>query len=196
MDGYALRAADVPAAGTVLPVSQRIPAGSVGAAAAAGQRGAHLHRRADAGRRRRGRDAGAVRAMPSTAAMRVRVDAVPQRRASAIRRRGEDVQRGAVVLARGTRLTPQALGLAASVGAGAAARAAHARAWRCSPPATSWRCRASRCKPGAIYNSNRFTLRGLLQAAGLRRAIDLGIVPDRLDATRDALRAPRPQATT
>ncbi len=30
MDGYALRAADVPAVGTRLPVSQRIPAGSVG----------------------------------------------------------------------------------------------------------------------------------------------------------------------
>ena len=31
MDGYALRCADVPTAGTVLPVSQRIPAGVVGA---------------------------------------------------------------------------------------------------------------------------------------------------------------------
>jgi molybdopterin molybdotransferase len=41
--------------------------------------------------------------------------------------------------------------------------------------------------PGAIYNSNRFTLRGLLQAAGCEVA-DLGIVPDRLDATRSALR--------
>ncbi|NWG32545.1 MAG: molybdopterin molybdenumtransferase MoeA, partial [Rhodocyclaceae bacterium] len=31
MDGYAVRCADVPRAGVVLPVSQRIPAGSVGA---------------------------------------------------------------------------------------------------------------------------------------------------------------------
>ena len=30
MDGYAMRAADVPAAGQLLPVSQRIPAGVVG----------------------------------------------------------------------------------------------------------------------------------------------------------------------
>jgi molybdopterin molybdotransferase len=43
-------------------------------------------------------------------------------------------------------------------------------------------------RPGAIYNSNRFTLAGLLQAAGCE-VRDLGIVPDRLDATRDALRA-------
>jgi molybdopterin molybdotransferase len=42
-------------------------------------------------------------------------------------------------------------------------------------------------KPGAIYNSNRFTLRGLLQALGCE-VIDLGIVPDKLDATRAALR--------
>jgi molybdopterin molybdotransferase len=42
-------------------------------------------------------------------------------------------------------------------------------------------------KPGAIYNSNRFTLRGLLQALGCE-VTDLGIVPDRLDATREALR--------
>jgi len=42
-------------------------------------------------------------------------------------------------------------------------------------------------KPGAIYNSNRYTLRALLQAAGCEFT-DLGIVPDRLDATREALR--------
>ena len=50
MDGYALRAADVPAAGTVLPVSQRIPAGVRRRAAAAGHGGAHLHRRPGAAR--------------------------------------------------------------------------------------------------------------------------------------------------
>ena len=37
----------------------------------------------------------------------------------------------------GTRLTPQALGLAASVGA-ARCRWSGGRAWRCSPPATNW----------------------------------------------------------
>jgi molybdopterin molybdotransferase len=42
-------------------------------------------------------------------------------------------------------------------------------------------------KPGAIYNSNRFTLRGLIEALGGRHD-DLGIVPDRLDATRAALK--------
>jgi molybdopterin molybdotransferase len=42
-------------------------------------------------------------------------------------------------------------------------------------------------RPGAIYNSNRFTLRGLLQACGCE-TVDFGIVADRLDSTREALR--------
>jgi len=42
-------------------------------------------------------------------------------------------------------------------------------------------------KPGGIYNSNRYTLRGLLAALGCE-VRDLGIVPDSLEATRAALR--------
>jgi len=103
-----------------------------------------------------------------------------------IRRRGEVVQHGAVVLQPGTRLTPQALGLAASVGAAALT------VWR-RPRVALFSTGdelvmpGEPLKPGAIYNSNRFTLRGLLQAAGCE-VRDLGIVPDRLDATRAALR--------
>jgi molybdopterin molybdotransferase len=41
-------------------------------------------------------------------------------------------------------------------------------------------------KPGAIYNSNRFFLRALLLRLGCAVS-DLGIVPDRLDATVEAL---------
>jgi molybdopterin molybdotransferase len=59
-----------------------------------------------------------------------------------IRRAGEDVRAGAVILPAGTRLRSQELGLAASVGlAQLPVRAACA--WPCSSPATSWRCRAS-----------------------------------------------------
>jgi molybdopterin molybdotransferase len=43
-------------------------------------------------------------------------------------------------------------------------------------------------KPGAIYNSNRFFLRALLQRLGCV-VTDLGIVPDKLDATKAALLA-------
>ena len=41
--------------------------------------------------------------------------------------------------------------------------------------------------PGAIYNSNRFTLRALIASAAASHT-DLGNVPDRLDATRATLR--------
>jgi molybdopterin molybdotransferase len=47
--------------------------------------------------------------------------------------------------------------------------------------------------PGAIYNSNRFTLRALLEGLGCE-VRDLGLVPDRLDATQDALRTAAAQA--
>jgi len=40
--------------------------------------------------------------------------------------------------------------------------------------------------PGRIYNSNRFMLRGLLESLGCE-VNDLGIVPDDLQTTRDAL---------
>ena len=103
-----------------------------------------------------------------------------------IRRQGEDVQHGAEVLPAGARLTPQALGLAASVGA---SRLTVRRRPRVALFSTGDELvmPGDSLRPGAIYNSNRFMLRGLLQAAGCEVS-DLGIVPDRLDATRDALR--------
>jgi molybdopterin molybdotransferase len=103
-----------------------------------------------------------------------------------IRRRSEDVAAGAVVLSRGERLTPQALGLAASVGAATLKVARRPRVALFST-GDELAMPGEPLKPGAIYNSNRFTLRALIQALGCE-CTDLGIVPDRLDATRDALR--------
>ncbi len=51
----------------------------------------------------------------------------------------------------------------------------------------NWCSRASRCRRGAIYNSNRYALRTLLEGMGCE-VRDLGAVEDRLDATCDALR--------
>ena len=42
-------------------------------------------------------------------------------------------------------------------------------------------------RPGAIYNSNRFTMRGLIQSMGCE-VVDLGIVADDLTQTRETLR--------
>jgi molybdopterin molybdotransferase len=186
MDGYALRVADVAQAGAVLPVSQRIAAGHVGNTLAAGSAariftGAQVPAGADS-----------IVMQEQCEAVeegRVRVNTVPAA-GQWIRRRGEDVRAGAVVLRAGTRLTPQALGLAATVGAAALTVVRRPRVALFSTgdelvmPGT---VAPDALPPGAIYNSNRFTLRGLLQAAGCD-VTDLGIVPDRLDATRAALR--------
>jgi molybdopterin molybdotransferase len=185
MDGYALRTADVPEAGTVLPVSQRIPAGVVGTRLAAGTAariftGAHVPAGADAVVMQEQCEAVAGEGLGS-----VRINTVPAA-GQWIRRRGEDVQHGAEVLAAGARLGPQALGMAASVGA---AELQVRRRPRVALFSTGDELvmPGEPLKPGAIYNSNRFTLRALLQAAGCE-VVDRGIVPDRLDATRQALR--------
>jgi molybdopterin molybdotransferase len=190
MDGYAVRTADVRAAGAVLPVSQRIPAGQVGAPLAAGTAariftGAQVPEGADAVIMQEQCEAAGQTDNGSA----VRVNAVPQA-GQWIRRRGEDVRTGAVVLTHGTRLTPQAQGLAATVGAATLQVVRRPRVALFStgdelvmPGSVA----PQDLPPGAIYNSNRYTLRGLLQATGCDVS-DLGIVPDRLDATRAALR--------
>jgi len=185
MDGYALRAVDVPAAGAVLPVSQRIPAGVVGApllpdTAARIFTGGQVPAGADAVVMQEQCEALAGDGLGS-----VRINTVPEP-GQWIRRRGEDVQQGAVVLRSGERLTPQALGLAASVGAATLMVVRRPRVVLFST-GDELMMPGEPLRPGAIYNSNRFTHRALLQAAGCEVG-DLGIVPDRLDATRAALR--------
>ena len=181
MDGYALRCADVPAAGTVLPVSQRIPAGVVGAPLQPGT----VARIFTGAQVPAGADAVVMQEQCEVVGDGVRINTVAQA-GQWIRRRGEDVQRGAVVLEAGTRLSPQALGLAASVGAATLQVAARPRVALFST-GDELVMPGEPLKPGAIYNSNRFTLRALIQAMGCE-CTDLGIVPDRLDATREALR--------
>ncbi|MFI8613934.1 gephyrin-like molybdotransferase Glp [Acidovorax sp. NPDC077693] len=188
MDGYAVRRADVPAAGTVLPVSQRIAAGSAGEPLQSGTAariftGAPVPEGADAILMQED-----CEALPDQGS--VRINAVPQP-GQWIRRAGEDITRGAVVLARGTRLSPAELGLAASIGLHALQVARRPRVALFStgdelvmpgevPP--------EQMRPGAIYNSNRFFLRAMLQRLGCE-VTDLGIVPDRRDATVQALRS-------
>ncbi len=111
MDGYAMRRADVPAAGTVLPwpARGRRPGGRPPSARHGRP---HLHRRPGA----EGADAVVMQEQCDALDGAVRVN-ISAGGGLAIRRRGEDVRLGSVVLPAGARLTPQALGLAASVGA-------------------------------------------------------------------------------
>ena len=103
-----------------------------------------------------------------------------------VRPRGNDIEAQSVVLPAGLRLRAQDLGLAASVGLAELSVRRSPRVAILSSgdelvsPGES-------LGPGQIYNSNRFTLLGLLQGLGCRIQ-DLGLVPDNFDATVDASR--------
>ena len=79
-------------AGASLPVAQRIPAGSVGHALAAGHGGAHLYRRAGTGRRRCRGDAGILRPWPERSGHRQ--SGAARRREHSPAGRGHSARRG------------------------------------------------------------------------------------------------------
>ena len=186
MDGYAVRRAEIADEGVPLPVIQRIPAGAAAQPLQAGTAariftGAPVPEGADA-----------IVMQEDTEPLedgRVRILRVPAP-GQWIRRSGEDITRGSTVLARGTRIGPAAQGLAASIGRD---RVQVARRPRVALFSTGdelvmpGEVAPEAMPPGAIYNSNRFFLRSLLLRLGCE-VRDLGIVPDRRDATVQALR--------
>jgi molybdopterin molybdotransferase len=184
MDGYALRLAD---AAQALPISQRIPAGVVGQPLQPGT-AARIFTGAQVPP---GADVVVMQEQCEVEGEAVRIKAEVTLGQN-IRRRGEDVAQGATVLAAGRKLDAAALGMAASVGA---AKLTVAKPVRVALFSTGDELvmPGEPLKPGAIYNSNRYTLRGLLQSLGCE-VVDLGIVPDQLEATRAALREAASQA--
>lgn len=191
MDGYAVRCADVAAAhatGNALPVSQRIAAGTSGAPLAP----LSVARIFTGAPIPAGADAVVMQEdcvdVPAEGGVQVRVaPALGQW----IRRAGEDVALGAVVLAKGARLTPASLGLAASIGLAAVPVVRRPKVALFSTGdelVMPGDVAPQHMRPGAIYNSNRFFLRAMLLRLGCE-VTDLGIVPDRLNATVDALRS-------
>jgi molybdopterin molybdotransferase len=181
MDGYAVRCADVPAPGARLRVAQRIAAGSVGVALAPGS-AARIFTGAPVPP---GADAIVMQELAQQRGDEVVIDHRPHP-GEWIRRAGEDIRSGAEILAAGSRLGPQQLGLAASVGA---ARLPVFRRLRVAVLSTGDELAmpGEPLPPGAIYNSNRYLLWALLGRLGCQ-VKDFGIVPDRLDATRAVLR--------
>ncbi|GGC17835.1 molybdopterin molybdenumtransferase MoeA [Oxalicibacterium flavum] len=181
MDGYAVRAADCASGAATLRVSQRIPAGVVGQPLEAGTAariftGAMIPS---------GADAVVMQEACEADGDKVTIRHTPQV-GEWIRRAGEDIRAGSTILQAGQRLRAQELGLAASVGL---ANLPVVRRLRVAVFFTGDELSmpGEPLKPGAIYNSNRFTLRGLLQKLGCE-ITDYGIVPDTLAATRDTLR--------
>ena len=181
MDGYAVRCADVDPE-RPMEVSQRIAAGQLGSTLTPGSvarifTGAPVPAGADA----------VIMQEEGTVLSdgRVKFARLPVA-GQWIRSAGEDIQQGAVVLRTGERLGPAAMGLAASVGCATLQVKRRPRVAMFST-GDELVMPGKPLRPGAIYNSNRFMLKGLLAHAGCE-VTDLGIVPDRLEATREALR--------
>jgi molybdopterin molybdotransferase len=180
MDGYAVRAAETSASGARLRVAQRIQAGTVGAALQPGT-AARIFTGAPV--------------PPGADAVVMQEDCTPEgewvvvNRAPAagewIRRTGSDVRKGGAILPAGKRLLPQDCGLAASVGIKALPVFRRVRLGLFFT-GDELVMPGEPLAPGRIYNSNRFTLRGLGEVFGCE-VRDYGIVPDTLPATRAAL---------
>jgi molybdopterin molybdotransferase len=177
MDGFAVRTRD----GDRLRVTQKIAAGSVGKPLEEGT-AARIFTGAPIPP---GADAIVMQEHTSTEGDRVVLSKKPSP-GDWIRRVGSDVRKGGEILPAGKRLLPQDTGLAASVGI------------KTLPVHRKVRLGlfftgdelvmpGEPLAPGRIYNSNRFTLRGLGEVFGCE-VHDYGIVPDSLEATRDALR--------
>lgn len=182
MDGYAIRTEDLATDGNRrLPVSQRIPAGHAPEPLKPGT-AARIFTGATVPP---GADAIVMQEQTEAAGNEVTILHSPAP-GEWITAQGADIRNGSTILPAGTRLTPQALGLAASVGC------AELQVHRRVKVAVFFTgdeltMPGEPLKPGAIYNSNRFTLRGLLEKLGCE-VTDYGIVPDKLDATRATLR--------
>lgn len=181
MDGYAVRVADLTGGDTLLPVSQRIPAGQVGLPLQPGT-AARIFTGAPIPA---GADAVVMQEHCTTEGEQVRIAHAP-RAGENIRRAGEDIAPGATVLTAGQALRPQEIALAATAGL---PRLPVFRRLKVAVFFTGDELfqPGEPLPPGGIYNSNRYALITLLQGLGCTVS-DLGTVPDSLAATRAAIR--------
>ncbi|OOZ36516.1 gephyrin-like molybdotransferase Glp [Solemya velesiana gill symbiont] len=180
MDGYAINTADMKGDGTRLPVSQRIPAGASGdplepGTAARIFTGAPVPPNADAV---------VIQEVCEADGDDVIIKQPPEAGAN-IRRAGEDTEKDQQVIAPGTRIEPQHIGLAAAVGVGELAvyRRLKVALFSSGDELVD---PGQPLGPGQIYNSNEYTLKGLLDALGCE-VVSLGMVEDTFDATCEAL---------
>jgi molybdopterin molybdotransferase len=175
VDGYAIASADIPAAGTrALEVVAEIAAGSVFAGVLHPGQALRIMTGAPM-------PAGADTVYPQEVVERngSRVIVGPLKPGVNTRHRGEDIQAGMVVLPAGDVLRPQEIGVAASLGLAQLPVRTKPRVAILSTGDEVAEPGSVR-KPGQIYDSNRFSLRGLVDGAGAT-AVDDGIVPDQFD---------------
>ena len=177
MDGFAVRVSDGPR----LAIKQKIMAGSVGKPLEPGT-AARIFTGAPIPP---GADAVIMQEHVEVQGGEVVLKKTPKP-AEWIRRTGSDVKKGGEILPAGKRLLPQDTGLAASVGIKSLPVFRRIRLGLFFT-GDELVMPGEPLAPGRIYNSNRFTLRGLGEVFGCE-VHDYGIVPDTLEATREALR--------
>jgi len=181
MDGYAVKSSDViPGANTTLTVTQRIAAGATGELLEQGTAariftGAPIPAGADA----------VIMQEQVVASEDIITFSSTVKQGQNIRQMGEDIRKGDVILKKGTRLRAQELGLAASVGEPAleVSRRIKVGIFFTGDELVE---PGQPLALGKIYDSNRYTLNGLLQSLGCE-IIDLGIVGDTLQQTKQAI---------
>jgi molybdopterin molybdotransferase len=172
VDGYALASADIPAEGAaVLDVVADLPAGSVFEGALGRGQAVRIMTGAPM-------PVGADTVIPQELVQREgnRISITPVTKGVNVRFRGEDVAAGSVVVEAGRLLRPQELGVIASLGLPQVLVRQRPRVAVLSTgdevAEPGWPRKA-----GQIYDSNRFSLYGLVEEAG-GTVTDLGIVPD------------------
>ena len=103
-----------------------------------------------------------------------------------VRAAGEDIAAGQVAVPAGKRLTPADIGLLASLGAEKVGAVRRPRVAIFST-GDELRSLGETLKPGEIYDSNRYTVHGMLSRLDIS-VHDMGVVRDQREAVRNALR--------
>jgi molybdopterin molybdotransferase len=171
MDGYAIRHADWSAADASISLSQRITAGSVPSPLAPGT-AARIFTGAEIPP---GADTVVMQEHCEASAAAVAIRQLPSRGAN-IRPRGQDIRAGQTILTAGHRLRPQDTGLIASQGISGIEVYSRLKVAVMST-GDELVAPGDEISPGQIYNSNRFTICGLLSAWGFQ-VVDLGVARD------------------
>ena len=188
MDGYAVNSKDVSAGDEIrLPISQRIPAGQVGAPLRSGT-AARIFTGAPIPE---GADVVIMQEHVKTDGNDI-VFTGPYEPNTNIRFTAEDIAVGDNILKAGMRLRAQELGVAASIGYSEldVFRRVKVGVFFTGDELIE---PGQGLGPGQIYDSNRYTIVGLLKTLGCE-IIDLGIIEDTLDATKAALQTAAEQA--
>jgi molybdopterin molybdotransferase len=189
-DGYALRAADLPGSGSIrLRVVAEVPAGQYCAVEIKAGQAARIFTGAPMPP---GADTVVMQEHVQRHGDAVEVPAGAVRACDNVRPRGEDVATGDVVLRRGTYIRPQEMGILAALGL--------PRVWVNRRPRVAVISTGNEVVeageargPAQIFDSNRYSLIGLLERLGVE-ALDFGIIRDERDELRQAFVSASAQA--